>query len=79
MTRWMATVMAPKIRVNSISPGGIERGQPEVFKEKYISRTPLQRMGTEDDLRGAIAFLATNMSEWVTGIDLGVDGGWGAW
>ena len=43
LTRWMSTVLAPKVRVNSISPGGIERGQPKNFQERYIAKTPLTR------------------------------------
>lgn len=79
LTRWMSTVLAPGIRVNSISPGGIERGQPTEFASRYISRTPLRRMGTEEDLKGALIFLATDMSKWVTGQNIIVDGGWSAW
>ena len=43
LTRWMSTVLAPKIRVNSISPGGIFRNQPEEFVNRYIQKTPLKR------------------------------------
>jgi NAD(P)-dependent dehydrogenase (short-subunit alcohol dehydrogenase family) len=79
LTRWLATVVAPGVRVNAISPGGIERGQPEPFRRRYRERTPLGRMGTEEDLRGAIAYLATDLSAYVTGHNLVVDGGWTAW
>jgi NAD(P)-dependent dehydrogenase (short-subunit alcohol dehydrogenase family) len=79
LTRWLATTLAPKIRVNSISPGGISRGQPTDFVNRYVDRTPLNRMATEDDLRGAIAYLSTNLSSYVTGQNLSVDGGWGVW
>ena len=79
LTRWMATTLAPQIRVNSLSPGGVSRGQPEVFAERYKARTPLKRMATEDDFRGAIAYLASDLSRYVTGQDLTVDGGWSAW
>src|SRR5450830_47059 len=48
LTRWLATTLGPDIRVNSISPGGIARGQPAVFVERYEARTPLKRMATED-------------------------------
>lgn len=78
-TRWLATTLGPDIRANAISPGGIARGQPESFVERYEARTPLQRMGTEDDFRGAIAYLASGMSAYVTGQVLRVDGGWGVW
>ena len=79
LTRWMATSIAPNIRVNSISPGGIFRDQPESFVRKYIERTPLKRMASEDDFCGAIAFLASDLSSYITGHNLVVDGGWGAW
>jgi NAD(P)-dependent dehydrogenase (short-subunit alcohol dehydrogenase family) len=78
-TKWLATTIAPKVRVNAISPGGIFRNQPKVFVDRYEARTPLGRMGTEDDFRGAVAYLASDLSKYVTGQNLSVDGGWGAW
>jgi NAD(P)-dependent dehydrogenase (short-subunit alcohol dehydrogenase family) len=77
LTRWLSTTLAPNVRVNAISPGGIFRNQPEEFVKRYSSRTPLKRMATENDFRGAIAFLATDMSRYVTGQVISVDGGWG--
>ena len=79
MTRWLATVLAPKVRVNSISPGGVWRGQPESFHQDYVSRTPLGRMAAEEDFKGAVAYLASDLSAYVTGHNLVVDGGWTAW
>ncbi|OGT22853.1 MAG: short-chain dehydrogenase [Gammaproteobacteria bacterium RIFCSPHIGHO2_02_FULL_42_13] len=79
LTRWLATVLAPDIRVNMISPGGIFRHQPKDFCERYIKKTPLKRMATEEDLKGAIAYFATDLSLYVTGQNLLVDGGWAAW
>jgi len=79
LTRWLATTLAPDVRVNAISPGGIFRNQPEQFVERYVARTPLRRMATEDDLRGAVAYLASDLSKYVTGQNLAVDGGWGVW
>jgi len=78
-TRWLATTIAPHIRVNAISPGGIYRNQPKQFVERYKEKTPLRRMGTEEDFRGVIAYLASDMSKYVTGQNLSVDGGWGVW
>ena len=78
-TRWLATTLAPEVRVNAISPGGVARGQPDSFVSRYEARTPLRRMATEDDFRGAVAYLATDMSAFVTGQVLAVDGGWGVW
>ena len=79
MTRYLATILAPKIRVNAISPGGIWRSQPKVFQKRYVSKTPLARMAKEEDLKGAVAFLASDLSAYVTGHNLVVDGGWTAW
>ena len=79
LTRWLATTMAPNVRVNAISPGGVFRGQPKQFVDRYVAKTPLARMATEDDFRGAVAYLATGLSRYITGQNLNVDGGWGAW
>lgn len=79
LTRYLATVLAPEVRVNCVSPGGVERGQPEAFQRRYSSLTPLARMGTEEDLKGVIAFLASDASAYVTGQNIPVDGGWTTW
>ena len=79
LSRWLSTTLAPNIRVNAISPGGIFRNQPDVFVKRYESRTPLARMATEDDFRGVVAFLASDMSGYITGQNIMVDGGWGTW
>lgn len=79
LTRWLATTLAPMVRVNAISPGGILRGQPNKFIKRYEDKTPMKRMATEEDMRGAIVFLASNLSAYVTGQIISVDGGWGVW
>lgn len=79
LTRWLSTTLAPEIRVNSISPGGIGRGQPDSFVDKYEARTPLKRMGSEEDFLGIVAYLASDASAWVTGQNFAIDGGWSAW
>lgn len=79
LTRWLATTLAPHIRVNAISPGGIERGTADPFLSRYVARVPMGRMGTEEDLKGAVAYLATDASAYMTGQNLLVDGGWTAW
>jgi NAD(P)-dependent dehydrogenase (short-subunit alcohol dehydrogenase family) len=79
LTRYLSTLLAPDIRVNSVTPGGVWRDQPKDFHEQYVSRTPLGRMATEQDLKGAVAYLASDLSEYVTGHNLIVDGGWTAW
>lgn len=78
-SRWLATTVAPEIRVNILSPGGVWRNQPESFVKSYELRTPLGRMAREDDFRGAVAFLASDLSAYVTGQNIQVDGGWGVW
>lgn len=79
LTRWLATTLAPKIRVNALTPGGIARGQPQAFVERYVTRTPLGRMATEADMIGAVVYLASDLSAYVTGQNMIVDGGWTAW
>ena len=79
LTRWLATTLAPDIRVNTISPGGMLRNQPEVFVRRYEARTPLKRMAVEEDIKGVTAFLSSDLSAYVTGQNLLVDGGWTAW
>lgn len=79
LTRWLATVLAPDVRVNAITPGGLWREQPAVFHERYVARTPIERMATEEDLKGAVAYLASDLSAYVTGHNLVVDGGWTVW
>jgi NAD(P)-dependent dehydrogenase (short-subunit alcohol dehydrogenase family) len=79
LTRWLSTTIAPHVRVNTISPGGIFRNQPDEFVQKYNRKVPLGRMATEEDFRGAIGFLASDLSAYITGQNLMVDGGWGTW
>ena len=78
-TRWLATSIAPNVRVNCISPGGVLRDQPTEFIKRYETRTPLKRMASEEDLKGIIAYLASDLSTYVTGQNIVVDGGWTAW
>ncbi len=79
LTKWLSTVMAPKVRVNTLTPGGIARGQAEAFQQRYVKRTPLARMGTEEDMMGAVAYLASDLSAYVTGQNIVIDGGWTVW
>jgi NAD(P)-dependent dehydrogenase (short-subunit alcohol dehydrogenase family) len=64
------------IRANCISPGGYFNQQPEAFVRRYCERTPLGRMMGHEDLQGAVVFLASDASTYVTGANLLVDGGW---
>jgi NAD(P)-dependent dehydrogenase (short-subunit alcohol dehydrogenase family) len=79
LTRWLATVLAPAVRANSITVGGVWRNQPREFVENYVEHTPLGRMASEEDLKGAAAYLASDLSAYVTGHNLIVDGGWTVW
>lgn len=79
LTRWLASTLAPTVRVNSICPGGVFRNQAPSFVKRYEERTPLARMATEQDMVGAMVYLATDLSSYVTGQTLRVDGGWGVW
>jgi len=77
LTRWLATTLAPDIRVNAISPGGLLRDQSIEFIKRYQEKTPLKRMGTVADIVGGVIFLASDMAGYVTGQTLSINGGWG--
>jgi len=79
LSKYMATYYAKdNIRVNCVSPGGVFDKQPDSFVERYDFKTPLGRMGTPEDMVGAVLYLASDASSYVTGHNLIVDGGWTA-
>lgn len=67
------------IRVNALTPGGIDSGQNDTFRRRYAERVPLGRMGRESELHGALVYLASDASSYVTGQNIVIDGGLSAW
>lgn len=78
-TRYLSTYLAPNIRANCISPGGVFDKQNQMFVDRYNKLTPMSRMANPDDIATVVLFLASDLSKYITGQNIVVDGGWSVW
>lgn len=79
LTKYFARLWGPRgVRVNTLSPGGVRAQQDSQFLAKYCARVPLGRMAEPEDLTGPLVFLASEVSRYLTGHELRVDGGFTA-
>jgi NAD(P)-dependent dehydrogenase (short-subunit alcohol dehydrogenase family) len=79
-TKYLAVYYASSgVRANVLSPGGMAQDQPLSFVKRYEKKTPLGRMALPGDVVGAVVYLSSDASSYVTGANIVVDGGWTAW
>ncbi len=79
LTRYFARLWGPHgVRVNTLSPGGVQGSQDAQFVDKFTARVPLRRLATAEDLAGPLLFLASDAARYVTGQHLRIDGGFTA-
>jgi len=79
MSKYLATYLAPQIRVNTIVPGGILNNQKQSFVNEYSKMSPMKRMMNVSEITSSVRYLLSEDSTYTTGSTIHVDGGWTAW